>query len=322
MGQLQDGRWVRGPVARTTAGAFDRPPSAYRNWITADGAPGPTGRGGFAPEPGRYHLYASLACPWAHRVLVVRALRGLDHLGVSIVHPDLGEDGWTFAQGPPGTTGDRLYGAALLRELYLRDDPAATTKVTVPVLWDRASGRIVSNESADIILMLNDWPGAPGPDLWPRPLRAAGEALNARIYETVNNGVYRAGFAATQPAYDAAALALFAMLDELEARLSARRWLLGPLSLADIRLWTTLIRFDTVYHGHFKCNRRKLIEYPALWGFTRDLHQIPGVAATVDLGQIARHYHRSHSAINPTRIVPVGPVLDLGAPHGRETLGG
>lgn len=266
MGELVDGRWERRPLLRRDGGgAFDRPPSTFRAWATADGAPGPTGAGGFRAEPGRYHLYVSLACPWAHRALIVRALKGLEGaIGASVVHPDMGEDGWSFATGFPGATGDLLHGDAYLRDLYLRADPRATTRVTVPVLWDRERGTIVSNESADIILMLDAWPGAAGPSLWPEAVREEGDALVARVYESVNNGVYRAGFAGSQAAYDEAVAGLFEELDALEERLARQRWLLGPPTLADVRLFTTLIRFDTAYHGHFKCNRRKLTEYPAL----------------------------------------------------------
>jgi putative glutathione S-transferase len=298
----------------------------FRNWVTPDGAPGATGDGGFAAEPGRYHLYVSHACPWAHRTMIVRALKGLEpHIDVSVVSPDMLEDGWTFATDFPGATGDTLMGLPFLRDVYLRSNPQATTKVTVPVLWDKARGRIVSNESSEIIRMMTSaWDGVTGNrlDLWPADLREAIEPVNARIYDTVNNGVYRAGFARAQTAYDRAVREIFATLDWLEERLSGQRFLIGPrMTEADIRLVTTLLRFDTVYHGHFKCNRRKLIEYPALWAFTRDLYQTPGVAPTVHLDHIARHYHYSHEGINPTRIVPIGPDLDLVAPHGRERLG-
>ena len=327
MGQLENGTWVaNAPLARIKDGAFDRPASTFRNWVTPDGAPGATGDGGFAAEPGRYHLYVSHACPWAHRTMIVRALKGLEpHIDVSVVSPDMLEDGWTFATDFPGATGDTLMGLPFLRDVYLRSNPQATTKVTVPVLWDKARGRIVSNESSEIIRMMTSaWDGVTGNrlDLWPADLREAIEPVNARIYDTVNNGVYRAGFARAQTAYDRAVREIFATLDWLEERLSGQRFLIGPrMTEADIRLVTTLLRFDTVYHGHFKCNRRKLIEYPALWAFTRDLYQTPGVAPTVHLDHIARHYHYSHEGINPTRIVPIGPDLDLVAPHGRERLG-
>ena len=327
MGQLENGVWTQAPLARLSGGgAFDRPASVFRHWVTADGSVGPTGEGGFRAESGRYHLYVSYACPWAHRTLIVRALKGLEpHIGVSVVHPDMLEEGWTFSTDFPGATGDTLMGLPFLRDVYLRADPWATTKVTVPILWDRERGTVFSNESAEIIRMLTSaWDAITGNtlDLWPEALREAIEPVNARIYDTVNNGVYRAGFARSQAAYEEAALALFETLDWLEERLSRQRWLMGDsLSEADIRLFTTLVRFDTVYHGHFKCNRRKLIEYPHLWGFTRDLHQTAGVAETVHLDHIARHYHYSHESLNPTRIVPIGPILDLRAPHGREALG-
>ncbi|TNC70351.1 glutathione S-transferase family protein [Rubellimicrobium roseum] len=325
MGQLENGRWVTAPVARVRDGAFDRPASSFRNWVTDDGRAGPTGRAGFRAESGRYHLYVSHACPWAHRTLIVRALKGLeDHIDVSVVHPDMLEEGWTFATDFPGATGDRLHGLPFLRDIYTRSDPEATTKVTVPVLWDKEREKIVSNESSEIIRMLTQaWDGIAGTDLdlWPEDLRDAIEPVNARIYDTLNNGVYKSGFAESQGAYEAAVRPLFDTLDWLEERLSESRYLMGDsLTEADIRLFTTLIRFDTVYHGHFKCNRRKLIEYPNLWDFTRDLYQTPGVAPTVHLDHIARHYHYSHDRINPFRIVPIGPDLDLWEPHGREDL--
>ena len=326
MGQLENGVWVDAPVARLKDGAFDRPASVFRHWVTPDGRPGPSGEGGFAGTSGRYHLYVSYACPWAHRTMIVRALKGLaPHISVSVVHPEMLEDGWTFRTDFPDATGDTLMGLPFLRDVYLRADPRATTKVTVPVLWDKERGTIVSNESSEVIRMMTSaWDGLTGNrlDLWPEPLREAIEPVNARIYDTVNNGVYRAGFARSQRAYDDAVTALFDTLDWLEARLSRSRWLMGDrFTEGDIRLFTTLVRFDTVYHGHFKCNRRKLIEYPALWGFTRDVFQTPGVADTVHLDHIARHYYYSHEGINPTRIVPIGPVLDLRAPHGRDSLG-
>jgi putative glutathione S-transferase len=327
MGQLENGTWVaHAPLARIKDGAFDRPASVFRNWVTPDGAPGPSGEGGFAAESGRYHLYVSHACPWAHRTMIVRALKGLEPLiPVSVVHPDMLEDGWTFATDFPGATGDTLMGLPFLRDVYLRADPQATTKVTVPVLWDTQRQTIVNNESSEVIRMMTSaWDGLTGNrlDLWPADLRDQLEPVNARIYDSVNNGVYRAGFATTQRAYDRAVRELFDSLDWLEERLSQGRWLMGDrFTEADIRLFTTLVRFDTVYHGHFKCNRRKLIEYPNLWAFTRDVYQTPGVAPTVHLDHIARHYHYSHGGLNPTRIVPIGPDLDLQAPHGRETLG-
>ena len=327
MGQLVDGKWQDTWYDTSkTGGAFVRTTTKFRNWITPDGAPGPSGEGGFPAVSGRYHLYVSLACPWAHRTLIFRALKGLEeHIGVSVVHPDMLSEGWTFAADFDGATGDGLFGLPFLRDIYLRADPTISGRVTVPVLWDRERGTIVSNESAEIIRMFNGaFDGITGndADFWPEALRAEIEAVNARIYDTVNNGVYKAGFATTQAAYDAAVGPLFDTLDWLEARLAERRFLMGErVTEADWRLFTTLIRFDTVYHGHFKCNRRRIVDYPHLWAYTRDLYQWPGVAATVRMDHITRHYHFSHDTINPHRIVPVGPVLDLMAPHGRDSLG-
>ncbi len=323
MGMLVDGVWTSGWYdTAVTGGAFRRAPTAFRNWVTPDGRSGPGGGGGFAAESGRYHLYVSYACPWAHRTLIYRALKGLaPHIGVSVVHPDMLGDGWTFATGFPGTTGDALHGAAFLREVYLRADPRASGRVTVPVLWDRRRATIVSNESSEIIRMFNSaFDALTGcrDDFLPAPLRDETEALNARIYEGLNNGVYRAGFATTQTAYDAAVADVFATLDWLEARLGGRRYLTGDRPTeADWRLFPTLVRFDSVYHLHFKCNLRRLVDYPNLWGYTRDLCQHPGVAETVRLDHIVRHYHYSHDSINPHRIIPVNPVLDFAAPHGR-----
>jgi putative glutathione S-transferase len=323
MGLLIDGEWRdRALVSTSERGAFERAESQVRNWVTPDGAPGPSGEGGFPAESGRYHLYVSLACPWAHRTLIFRRLKGLeDHIGVSVVHPDMLRDGWEFGTDFPGATGDRLYGLPFMLDIYTKADPGVTTRVTVPVLWDRERETIVSNESAEIIRMLNSaFDGLTGntDDYWPEDLREAIEPVNARIYDTVNNGVYKSGFATTQEAYEEAVLPLFDTLDWIEERLGANRFLMGDrITEADWRLFTTLIRFDTVYHGHFKCNRRRIVDYPNLWGYTRELYQWPGVAETVDLEHIRRHYHYSHESINPNRIVPVGPILDLDAPHGR-----
>jgi putative glutathione S-transferase len=307
-----------------TGGAFVRSTAGFRNWITPDGAPGPTGTGGFTPDPGRYHLYVSLACPWAHRTLIVRAFKDLAPLiGVSVVHPDMLSDGWTFETTFDGATGDRLHGLPFLRDLYLRADPQISGRVTVPVLWDSERQTIVSNESSEIIRMFHAFDGVTGNtlDLWPEDLRDAIDPVNARIYDTVNNGVYKAGFATTQSAYDAAVGPLFDTLDWLESHLTHQRFLMGAaLTEADIRLFTTLIRFDAVYHGHFKCNRARIVDYPALWAYTRDIYQWPGVADTVRLDHITRHYYYSHATINPHRIVPTGPRLNLMDPHGRENL--
>lgn len=324
MGRLVNGVWRNGPVApKSEDGSFQRADSTWRNWITPDGRPGPTGRGGFAAESGRYHLYVSLACPWAHRALIFRALKGLrDHISVDVVHPIMGEDGWTFDTDFPGATGDRLLGLAFLREVYLADDPGATTKVTVPVLWDKASGRIVSNESSEIIRMLNSaFDGLTGNtlDFYPEALRPEIDAVNARVYPGLNNGVYRAGFAQTQGAYDTAVREVFATLDWMEERLGASRYLAGDrLTEADWRAATTLFRFDLVYHTHFKCNRRPVAGYPRLWDYARELYQTPGVAETVDFAHIANHYYRSHPEVNPTRIVPIGPDVDWTEPGGRS----
>ncbi|MEY3306530.1 MAG: hypothetical protein RLZZ413_568 [Pseudomonadota bacterium] len=323
MGQLLNGRWERAWYdTASTGGAFKRTTAGFRNWVTADGSAGPTGTGGYAAESGRYHLYVSHACPWAHRTLIFRALKGLKpHIGLSVVHPDMLDEGWTFATDFPGTTGDTLFDLPFLRDLYTRAAPDVSGRVTVPVLWDRRLNTIVSNESSEIIRMFNSaFDGLTGDsrDYWPVPLRAEIEVLNARIYDEVNNGVYKAGFATTQAAYDAAVGPLFAALDWLETRLANRRWLLGDaLTEADWRLFTTLVRFDSVYHLHFKCNRRRIVDYPNLWAYTRALYQTPGVADTVRMDHIVRHYHYSHDTINPYRIIPINPVLDFMAPHGR-----
>jgi putative glutathione S-transferase len=323
MGQLVKGVWDPAWYdTATTGGRFERTVTAFRNWVTPDGAPGPSGAGGFKAEGGRYHLYVSYACPWAHRVLIFRALKGLAPLiDVSAVHPDMLDDGWTFDTGFPGTTGDRLHGAAFLREVYIRAVPDVSGRVTVPILWDRAQDTIVSNESAEIIRMFNSaFDGLTGntADFWPEPLREGIEAVNARIYPGLNNGVYRAGFATTQGAYDEAVAEVFATLDWLEDHLSREPFLVGGrVTEADWRLFTTLVRFDTVYHLHFKCNRARLVDYPNLWAYTRALYQVPGVAETVRQDHIVRHYHYSHDTINPNRIIPVNPRPDFLAPHGR-----
>lgn len=326
MGQLVEGTWHEGWYdTGKTGGKFVRSESSWRNWITADGAPGPTGEGGFKAEPGRYHLYVSYACPWAHRALIFRQLKGLEDLiTVSAVHPDMLGDGWTFETDDKGATGDTLYGLPFLRDIYTKADPQATTRVTVPVLWDKHRETIVSNESAEIIRMFNSaFDGITGntQDFWPEALREAIEPVNARIYDTLNNGVYKSGFATTQEAYDSAVHPLFDTLDWIEDRLSHNRYLMGDrITEADWRLFTTLIRFDKVYHGHFKCNRARIVDYPNLWAYTRELYHWPGVAETVNFDHITRHYHYSHETVNPHRIVPIGPELDLGAPHGRDRL--
>ena len=323
MGQLVDGIWQTAQMVTSEAdGAFRRKDSTFRNWITADGAPGPSGEGGFRAEAGRYHLYVSYACPWAHRTLIFRKLKGLENLiDVSVVHPDMLDDGWTFATDFDGATGDGLFDLPFARDIYVKSDPQVTGRVTVPILWDKQRETIVSNESSEIIRMFNAaFDGITGntDDFWPQDLRADIEPVNARIYDTFNNGVYRSGFATTQTAYDSAVTALFDTLDWLEDRLSQNRYLMGDrLTEADWRLFATLARFDLVYHGHFKCNRRRIVDYPNLWAYARALFQWPGVAETVNFAHITRHYHFSHDSINPFRIVPIGPQPDWAGPHRR-----
>ena len=325
MGQLVDGVWQdRWYDTAATGGAFVRSVTSFRNWVTPDGAAGPSGIGGFTAQSGRYHLYVSHACPWAHRTVIFRSIKGLaPHIGLSMVHPDMLSDGWTFGTEYPGTTGDDLFGLPFLRDIYLAADSGISGRVTVPVLWDKATGTIVSNESSEIIRMFNAaFNGLTGntDDYWPQADRAAIEAVNARIYDTLNNGVYKCGFATTQAAYDTAIGPLFGTLDWLEQRLSRQRYLMGDhLTEADWRLFTTLIRFDLVYHGHFKCNQARIVDYPNLWGYTRDLYQTPGVAGTVHFDHIARHYYYSHDTINPHRIVPIGPRLEFQAAHDRQS---
>jgi len=323
MGRLVEGVWQDEPVAgKRSDGRFVRADTQFRNWVTPDGSAGPTGTGGFAAAPGRYHLYVSLACPWAHRTLIMRRLKGLeDAIGVSVVHWHLGQHGWEFREGP-GATGDRLHGCRYLHEIYTRAKPDYSGRASVPVLWDRERETIVNNESAEIIRMLNaafDEVGARGPDFYPERLRPAIDAINDRVYATVNNGVYRAGFATTQEAYEEAVSALFETLDEIEGRLAQQRYLAGErITLADVRLFTTLVRFDPVYVGHFKCNLRRLVDYPRLWAYARELYQLPEVAPTVDFFHIKQHYYGSHASVNPTGIVPLGPLLDWTLPHGRR----
>lgn len=315
MGLLIDGKWHdQWYDTAKTGGRFVRSDSAFRNRITADGAPGPSGQGGFAAEPGRYHLYVSLACPWAHRTLIMRALKGLEGMiSVSVVHWLMLEHGWTFHAGP-GVVADPINQADFLHQVYTAADPAYTGRVTVPILWDKQSNTIVNNESSEIIRMLGaafDHLGARPGDYYPEALRADIDALNSRIYDTVNNGVYRAGFATTQEAYDEAIGPLFESLDWLDAQLAGKRFLLGDqLTEVDIRLFTTLVRFDPVYVGHFKCNLRRIADYEHLWRYTRDIYNLPGVAETVNMQHIKGHYYESHRTINPTGIVPAGPAID------------
>lgn len=314
MGLLVEGRWQdQWYDTKKSGGRFQRSESVFRNWVTADGAPGPSGEGGFKAEPGRYHLYVSLACPWAHRTLILRKLKGLEEMiGLSVVHWLMAENGWTFAEGE-GVVPDPMGGARYLHEIYTRAEPRYSGRVTVPVLWDTHKGTIVSNESADIIRMFNtafDAVGAVPGDYHPAALRPEIDALNERIYGTVNNGVYKAGFATTQEAYEEAVTPLFETLDWLEEQLASSDYLAGEaLTEADIRLFTTLIRFDPVYVGHFKCNIRRIADYPRLSAYLRRIYHRDGVAGTVNFDHIKRHYYESHRTINPTGIVPVGPDM-------------
>ena len=323
MGQLVDGTWHDVWYdTKSTGGKFVRSTAKFRNWITPDGAPGPSGTGGFKAEAGRYHLYVSYACPWAHRTLIFRVLKGLkDLVTVSVVHPDMLSDGWSLSDDYPGATGDTLYGSAFARDIYLKVDPAISTRVTVPILWDKQRETIVSNESSEIIRMFNSaFNTVTGntDDYWPEDLHAAIEPVNDRIYNTLNNGVYKCGFARSQSAYDEAVTTLFDALDWVEERLSHNRYLLGDrITEADWRLFTTLVRFDPVYVGHFKCNVKRLADYPNLFAYTRELYQWPGIEATIDFHHIKNHYYGSHETINPTRIVPKGPEIDWTSPHQR-----
>ena len=324
MGLLVDGKWQeRWCDTRISKGRFVRKDAQFRNWVTADGSAGPTGTGGFKAEAGRYHLYVSYACPWAHRTLIFRAIKGLnDMIALSVVHWFMGESGWTFADAEIPDTVNR---AEFMHQVYTAAKPDYSGRVTVPVLWDKHDGTIVSNESSEIIRMFNsafDDVGAIPGDYYPEPLRAEIDEINERVYRTVNNGVYRAGFATTQAAYEEAVAPLFESLDWLEGRLSRRRYLTGEtICEADWRLATTLFRFDPVYVGHFKCNLKRIADYPNLAAYTRDLYQQPGIAETVRLDHIKAHYYGSHESINPTRIVPAGPDIDYAAPHDRDRFG-
>jgi glutathionyl-hydroquinone reductase len=321
MGLLERGAWTENDAGRIKDGRFVRRPSVFRNFITPDGSAGPTGEGGFPAEVGRYHLYVSLACPWAHRTLIFRALKKLeDAISVSVTQAVFSERGWAFGN-EPGATLDAANGKQALADVYRLTNPDYSGRVTVPVLWDKKRQTIVNNESSEIIRMFNSAFDAFTPvktDYYSAALRGEIDRFNDKIYTTVNNGVYRAGFATTQEAYEEAARALFATLDELEALLSKQRYLAGRQQTeADWRLFTTLIRFDAVYYSHFKCNLRRIVDYPNLWNYLRDLYQVPGVAATVNLDHIKRHYYMSHRGVNPTGIVPMGPEIDFTTPHDR-----
>ena len=324
MGLLIDGEWRdKWYDTESTGGKFERSTSKFRNWVTADGSAGPSGKSGFQAQSGRYHLYVSYACPWAHRALIFRALKDLtDHISVSVVHPDMMEDGWTFATDFQGATGDTLFGSDFLRDIYIKADPNFTGRVTVPVLWDKAQNTIVSNESAEIIRMFNSaFNEITGntDDYWPTNLREQIADINERVYETVNNGVYKAGFATSQDAYDDAVYPLFDSLTWLESILENNRFLAGDkLTEADWRLFTTLARFDLVYHTHFKCNHKRLIDHPNLWAYTRQLYQHSDIAETVHFDHIVRHYHFSQTTVNPYQIIPINPTVDFSAPHERD----
>ncbi|WP_198331147.1 glutathione S-transferase family protein [Psychrobacter aquimaris] len=325
MGLLVDGKWQdKWYDTEENGGRFEREDAGFRNWVTVDGSAGPTGVGGFQAEADRYHLYVSLACPWAHRTLVYRKLKGLeDIIPISVVHPFMGEHGWTFAEGK-GVIADPLIHADYAYELYIKAKPNYTGRVTVPILWDKKTNTIVSNESSEIIRMFNsafDEVGALAGDFSPASLLPEIDDINAFVYTTINNGVYKAGFSTTQEAYEEAVIELFAALDTLEARLADKRYLTGStITEADWRLFTTLVRFDAVYVGHFKCNLRRIIDYPNLWGYLRDLYQVPGIAETVNMGHIKQHYYTSHANINPTRIIPIGPAIDFTTAHNRDQL--
>lgn len=318
MGLLVNGEWVdKWYDTKSTGGKFERSEATFREWI----APG----GKFEPEPQRYHLYVCLACPWAHRALILRKLKGLESvIDISVVHHYMGEHGWSF-DTEPGATGDRVNGTDFLFQVYQKAQPDFTGRVTVPTLWDRKHQTIVNNESAEIIRMFNsafdDFAEHPERDYYPQDLRTEIDAINEGVYHDVNNGVYKSGFATTQAAYETACRTLFARLDELDERLASRRYLLGErITEADWRLFTTLVRFDAVYHGHFKCNVRRIADYPNLSGYLRELFQVPGVKDTVNFEHIKRHYYESHPTVNPTGVVPIGPLLDLDAAHDREHL--
>lgn len=323
MGLLVDGKWQDVWYSTDeTQGRFIRSAAQFRNWVTKDGSAGPTGKAGFQAEAGRYHLYVSMACPWANRTLIFLKLKGLaEMISVSVVHWHMADQGWTFEEGE-GVIADPVMNARYLREIYLKANNIYSGRVTVPVLWDKKTNTIVSNESSEIIRMFNsafdDIGAAPG-DYYPDSLSTEIDQINERIYETVNNGVYQSGFATTQEAYEESVYLLFDTLDWLEQRLASQRYLMGDNTTeADWRLFTTLVRFDSVYVNHFKTNLKRLVDYPNLWAYTRDLYQQEGIAETINMQHIKQHYFGSHDTINPTGIIPIGPVIDFKSAHGRE----
>ncbi|KJY95076.1 glutathione S-transferase family protein [Pseudoalteromonas ruthenica] len=326
MGLLVNGKWQdKWYDTDSSKGEFQRESAQLRNWVTADGSAGPSGREGFKAQKGRYHLYVSLACPWAHRTLIFRTLKGLeDYIDVSVVSPDMLSQGWTFDQAK-GSSGDSLFGYHYMHQLYTRNNPTYSGRVTVPVLWDKQQNCIVSNESAEIIRMFNEaFNHLTGNtlDFYPEHLRKDIDAINELVYHGINNGVYRTGFATTQQAYEQAFDTLFSALEKVERRLAGQRYLVGSeLTEADWRLFTTLIRFDAVYFGHFKCNKRTIESYDNLANYLRDLYQVKGVAETLNMAHIKRHYYFSHTMINPTQVVPKGPALDFSRPHNRRFMG-
>jgi putative glutathione S-transferase len=324
MGLLVNGAWQE-DISRTKEGRFIRPTTTFRNFVTPDGRAGPSGEGGFAAEAGRYHLYISLACPWAHRTLIFRGLKQLESIiSVSNTEPLYGKTGWEFGTARSGTA-DTANGKTTLAEIYLLADPHYTGRVSVPALWDKKRRTIVNNESSEIIRILNSAFDAftnVRADYYPAALRAEIDAVNDLVYPNINNGVYRAGFATSQEAYEEAANGIFEALDNIEKRLSRQRYLVGGQPTeADWRLFTTLVRFDTVYYSHFKCNLRRIADYPNLWNYTRDLYQVPGIAETVSVDHIKRHYYGSQRQVNPTGIVPIGPQIDFAARHNRDRFG-
>jgi glutathionyl-hydroquinone reductase len=321
MGLLVNGVWQE-DVSRTTDGQFTRPATSFRNFVTADGSAGPTGQGGFPAEAGRYHLYVSYACPWAHRTMIFRSLKKLENaISVSVAAPLYGKTGWEFGPAQGGTRDD-VNNKATLAEIYLIADPHYTGRVSVPVLWDKKRRTIVNNESSEIIRILNSAFDAftnVRTDYYPQELRVEINRINDIVYSNVNNGVYRAGFATSQEAYEQAARGIFVTFDQIEDRLSRQRYLVGSqITEADWRLFTTLVRFDTVYYSHFKCNLRRVADYPNLWNYLRDLYSVPGIAETVSIDHIKRHYYGSQRQVNPTGIVPIGPLIDFTAPHDRD----